>query len=122
VNRPVQSLDIYPTLIEIAGLPTPPQGLEGKSLVPLMNHVNARWDHPAFSIWSEDGLTVHGTAVRTAQWRYAEFGDNAVNGEMLFDVHADPQELHNLADDPRHAQVRADLSKLIQQYGQQQIA
>ena len=34
----------------------------------------------------------------------------------LFDVHADPMELTNLADDPKHAAVRAELSKLVNTY------
>ena len=53
-----------------------------------------RWEQPAYSIWSEDGSTIHGTAIRTEQWRYAEYGKDAANGAMLFDVHADPMELH----------------------------
>jgi cytochrome c oxidase subunit 2 len=35
---------------------------------------------------------------------------------MLFDVHADPMELTNLADNPKYAQARAPLSKLIADY------
>ena len=38
------------------------------------------------------------------------------NGAMLFDVHADPLELTNLAEDPKNAAVRAQLSKLIANY------
>jgi len=117
IAQPVQSLDIYPTLVELAGLKAPPQELQGHSLAPLLNHPTAHWSHPAFSIWSEDGKTVHGTAVRTENWRYVEFGEKAANGAMLFDVHRDPNEQHNLADDPKHAKVRAELSALIAGYG-----
>jgi hypothetical protein len=35
---------------------------------------------------------------------------------MMFDVHADPLELSNVADDPKNAIVRAELSKLIAHY------
>jgi iduronate 2-sulfatase len=84
--------------------------------VPLLHDPRGTWDKPAFSIWSEDGKTVHGTAVRTEQWRYAEYGPAAANGAMLFDVHADPMELTNLADNPKYAHVRAPLSKLIAEY------
>jgi iduronate 2-sulfatase len=35
---------------------------------------------------------------------------------MLFDVHADPMELTNLVDEPKHQQTRAELSKLIAGY------
>ncbi len=113
--RVVQSLDIYRTVAELCGLEVG-SGIEGNSLVPLLKDPRAAWERPAFSIWSEDGTTVHGTAVRTEQWRYAEFGKDAANGAMLFDVHADPLELTNLADQPQHRQVREHLSGLIAGY------
>jgi len=115
-TRTVQSLDIYRTVCELAGLDVP-AGVEGTSLVPLLEDPRGpKWDQPAYSIWSEDGRTIHGTAIRTEQWRYAEYGQNAANGAMLFDVHADPMELINLADDPKHAATRAELSKLVNAY------
>ena len=114
-TRMVQSLDIYKTLCELAGLDVP-AGVEGTSLVPLLNDPRAAWEQPAYSIWSEDGKTIHGTAIRTEQWRYAEYGKDAANGAMLFDVHADPMELTNLADDAKHQATRAELSKLIAAY------
>jgi iduronate 2-sulfatase len=115
-TRMVQSLDIYRTVCELAGLDVP-TGVEGTSLVPLLHDPRGpKWEQPAYSIWSEDGKTIHGTAIRTEQWRYAEYGPNAANGAMLFDVHADPMELTNLADDPKHATTRAGLSKLVNAY------
>lgn len=114
-TRVVQSLDIYRTLAELCQLDVP-EGIEGHSLMPLLHDPRASWDHPAFSIWSEDGTTVHGTAVRTEQWRYAEFGKDAINGAMLFDVHADPMELTNLADNTKHHKIRTHLSGLIAEY------
>ena len=113
--RIVQSMDIYRTVAELAGLDVPNE-IEGTSLVPLLHDPRAAWDQPAFSIWSEDGKTVHGTAVRTEQWRYAEFGKDASNGAMLFDVHADPMEMTNLAEKPEYQKVRAPLAKLIADY------
>ena len=111
-----QSLDLYRTVCELAGL-EPPSHVEGTSMVPLLHDPRGpKWDSTAYSIWSEDGRTIHGTAVRTEQWRYAEYGQNAANGAMLIDVHADPMELTNLADDPKHAATRAELSKLVNAY------
>ena len=114
-TRIVQSIDIYRTMCELAHLDVP-AGVEGNSLVPLLHDPRSLWEQPAYSIWSEDGSSIHGTAVRTEQWRYAEFGKGAANGAMLFDVHADPMELTNLADDPTHQQTRVGLSKLIAAY------
>ena len=78
--RMTQSLDLYRTLCELPGLEPPPHVL-GTSVVPLLQDPRGlKWDQPGYSIWSEDGKTIHGTAVRTQQWRYAEYGKDAVNG------------------------------------------
>jgi len=114
-TRVVQAVDIYPTLAELCGL-KPPEGVEGRSLAPLLKKPDAKWNHPAFTVWSEDGRTMHGAAIRTERWRYAEFGLNASNGAMLFDEEADPRELKNLADDPKLAKIRAGMSKQLQRY------
>src|SRR5262249_17303662 len=98
--RIVESMDIYPTLLELCGLPKP-DGLEGKSLVSLLADPKSGWDRPAYSVWSEDGKTLYGTAVRTEKWRYAEFGPDGKNGAMLLDPVNDPLEMKNLADDPK---------------------
>jgi len=115
-TRMVQSIDLYRTLAELCHLDVP-AGVEGTSLVPLLNDPRGpKWDQPGYTIWSEDGRTIHGTAVRTEQWRYAEYGKDSANGALLFDMHADPMQLHNLADDPKHAATRAELSKLVSAY------
>ncbi len=110
--RVVETLDFYPTLVELTGLPQP-KGLEGRSLVPLLNNPAAPWEHPAFTVWSENGRTLHGVTVRNERWRYAEYEDG---GAMLLDLENDPQELKNVADDPRFAAERTALSKLVRDY------
>lgn len=113
-KRIVESLDIYPTLVELGGLPEQ-KGIDGTSLVPLLNMPSAKWDKPAYSVWSEDGKTLHGTVVRTETWRYAEYGKDGANGAMLLDP-SDPDELKNLADAPEHKSVVAELSALTRKY------
>jgi len=113
--RIVESLDVYPTLAGLCGLPQP-AGLEGASLAPLLDNPKASWNRPAYSVWSEDGATLHGVAVRTEKWRYAEYGPEGKNGAMLLDPNNDPFELKNLANDPKQATVCAELSALTRQY------
>jgi iduronate 2-sulfatase len=114
-TRIVQSLDVYATVAELCGL-TVPVDNEGASLVPLLNNPDAEWKQPAYSVWSEDGKTLHGVAVRTEEFRYAEFGPGGKNGAMLFDPKSDPLEIKNLADDPKYAAVCAELSALTRKY------
>jgi arylsulfatase A-like enzyme len=108
----VEALDFYPTLAALCGLPIPKE-LEGRSLAPLLNNPSAEWNHPAFTIWSENGKTLRGVAVRNERWRYAEFEDG---GTMLLDLDHDPKELKNVAADPKNAAVCAELSGLVKAY------
>jgi arylsulfatase A-like enzyme len=112
--RVVQSLDIYPTLVDLCKLPMP-RGLEGLSLTPLLADPQAKWDHPAFSV-SGNNNKLAGVAVRTERYRYADFGDGPKGGLMLFDHMFDPGENRNLADDPQAARVRAELAELVRNF------
>lgn len=114
--RVVQGVDIYPTLLDLCGLPAP-AGLEGRSIAPLLHHPELAWDHPAFMAWSERNRGLSGVAVRTARWRYAEFfGPGA--GTMLTDPENDPHELTNLAADPTYRTVEEELSTLLRRYAE----
>jgi arylsulfatase A-like enzyme len=100
--------------VELARLPRP-DGLEGRSLAPLLENPHTDWNHPAYTVWSEDGRTLTGVSVRTERWRYAEY-DGGRGGAMLLEPQADPDELRNLADDPSLAAVRAELGALVKAY------
>jgi iduronate 2-sulfatase len=110
--RVVQSIDLYPTLAELSGLPKPP-GVEGHSLVPLLEQPDASWSHPAYT--AAGNADKPAIAVRTERWRYAEWGGGK-EGAVLFDHDNDPHETKNLVDDPRFAGVRAELSALAKQH------
>jgi iduronate 2-sulfatase len=68
--RVVQSLDIFPTLAELCKLPVP-AGVEGRSLLPLLNTPSAEWAHPAYAVTYQGGK-LH-RAVRDERFLYAEF-------------------------------------------------
>jgi iduronate 2-sulfatase len=113
-TRIVQMIDLYPTLVELCGL-AEPAGLDGRSLVPLLNDPTAPWDHPAYTIWSEDGRHFTGVTVRTERWKYAEYYGRGA-GAMLIDPEKDPTENTNLVNDPEYAEVVKELSALVKQY------
>jgi uncharacterized sulfatase len=111
--RPVELLDIYPTLADWCGL-TAPKTVEGRSLRPLLKNPNASWDHPAITqvLHGEAGKPLMGYSVRTERWRYTEW-DGGKAGVELYDHDADPHEYENLAKDPKYASQVASLKKLL---------
>jgi arylsulfatase A-like enzyme len=95
-SRPAELLDMYPTLVELCGLPAR-SGLEGHSLAPQLQDVRAPRPWPAITTHN---IGNHG--VRSERWRYIRYADGS---EELYDVSQDPNEWTNLAGDPRFADV-----------------
>jgi arylsulfatase A-like enzyme len=102
-DRTVELLDIYPTLVDLCGLPRRKE-LEGRSLKPLLENSEAAWEKPAIT---SDGPGK--ISVRTERWRYSHFPD----GEELYDHAADPHEWHNLAGRPEHSARKTELAALL---------
>ena len=102
-RRIVEFVDIYPTLTELAGLPTPKQ-VEGRSLKKLLDNPLTKWNGTAITQVlrpADDRLRdpVMGRSIRTERWRYSEWGEGRF-GEELYDHFADPMEFNNLALNP----------------------
>lgn len=112
--RTVELLDIYPTLVELCGLPKY-KGLDGVSLAPLLDNPYAEWERPAYTVWNEHGKGITGVVVRTERWRYAEYF-GVGSGAFLTDPVNDPAELKNLVNDPQYKDVVAKLHKLASDY------
>jgi len=87
-----ESVDIFPTLAELAGLPAPagPQPIDGLSLVPVLKDPSARIRDHAYHIYPRRKI---GRAVRTERYRLVEWGDEY----ELYDYQEDPLERENLA-------------------------
>ncbi len=102
-GRTVELIDIYPTLIDLCGLPAK-TGLDGETLRPLLQQPSSPWDRPAITSLGPDK-----TSVRTERYRYTQYSD----GEELYDHTRDPNEWHNLAGDPQFAGVKKDLAARV---------
>ncbi len=103
-ERPVNLLDLYPTLIDLCGL-SPGEGLAGTSLVPLLADPRAPRERPAIT-----SLGAGNHAVRSERWRYIRYSDG---GEELYDHEGDSWEWTNLAPLPEYGEVRAGLARWI---------
>ncbi len=103
-NRVTSLMDIYPTLLDLAGL-RPKADLDGRSLAPLLRDPSAPWDHVAITTYDFSEF-----AVRTEDWSYIRYIDDS---EELYNFESDPEEWHNVADDPRYEEIRRDLASRI---------
>ena len=102
--KPAQLLDIFPTLLELAGLPED-KGQEGNSLVPLLEDGSSEWPHVSLSSFGKGNY-----AVRSEHFRYIRYLDGS---EEFYDHREDPNEWTNLAQTEDAA-----LQKIIEEHRQ----
>lgn len=110
----VEFVDVYPTLCDLAGLPTP-ANLAGRSLAPLLAGAATQVKEAAFSQFprKHEGRDHMGYAMRTDRHRYVEWldaTDGRVVARELYDHAVDPDEDDNLAVQPERAAQLAALS------------
>ena len=103
--KPVNLLDIYPTLASLAGCKPPAKQLEGNDLSVLMKDPEAPWDEATVTTF---GYKNYG--VRSGQYRYIVYEDGS---EELYDHANDMWEWKNLAGNPQFAAVKKNMQKWI---------
>ncbi len=129
----VSTLDILPTIMELAG-GTPPSALDGKSMMDVLEGRSKHQHDELF--FSYSGVIVGGErqetpypirAIRTKRYKYIrninytvphpkqqKDGDDGMRPyEELYDIAADPGEMKNLADEAKFAVVKKELSGKI---------
>jgi iduronate 2-sulfatase len=109
----VELVDVLPTLCELVMMPTP-DGIQGRSLVPLLRDPMQPWKRAAFTVCATRDR--FGRSVRTKRWRYTDWqatGDSRREFE-LYDLDTDPLERINLATDPGYRNERTILANLLQ--------
>lgn len=104
IDAPAELLSIYPTLLELCGLP-PYDRNEGRSLVPLMQGKDEAAPHLAITTF---GMNNH--AVKSDQFRYIRYEDG---GEEFYDHQVDPNEFTNQADNPMYQADKARLKAYL---------
>ena len=87
-SKPVGLIDIYPTLLDLCGLPVEARN-QGRSLVPLMRKPNGDWRFSTLTTYARGNHT-----LRSERYRYLRFEDGS---EELYDHEVDPNEWTNLA-------------------------
>lgn len=92
VHTPVSLLDVYPTLLSLAGLPPPRHSLSGTDLLPLLRNEPGKRRRAVVTTYYPG---FH--AVRDERYRYIRYPDGS---DELYDLRDDPWEWHNLAAAP----------------------
>ena len=84
----VNLIDLYPTLVELCGLPTK-TNLDGRSLAPLLRDPSMTWPFPSVTINENGSACVH-----DGRWYYIRYNDGT---EEFYDMKKDPMQWTNLA-------------------------
>lgn len=102
-THPVSLIDVYPSLVDFAGLEIP-NWLNGASVKPQLADPSTPRG-AAISSYGEGN-----TSIRTEHWRYIRYEDGS---EELYDHRVDPNEWVNLANKPEHKETKQRLASLI---------
>ncbi len=103
----VYLFDLFPTFCDLAGLKTP-DAVEGKSLLPVI-----KGDKPKVRDWLFGAYKDCQRMVRDDRWKLIKYNASGVKHTQLFDLKNDPDEVKNLAADPKHVEQLARLEKLL---------
>ena len=104
-SKPVNLLDIYPTLAALTDCKPPEGQLDGNDLSVLMQDPEAAWDEATVTTF---GYKNYG--VRSERYKYIVYEDGS---EELYDHSDDKWEWRNLAKDSKHAEIKTQLRKWI---------
>ncbi len=102
-NRIVSLMDVYPTLVELAGLPAPSRN-DGHSLVPLLKDCKTPWNFPALSAYQSN------MSVRTDGYRLIRYKDGTTE---FYDEAKDPHEWTNQTKNPEYAEMQRKLAAFL---------
>lgn len=103
-SQPAELLDIYPTLLDLCGLPKNRQ-LDGSSLAKLIHNPTTRWTHPAICTYARNNHS-----VRFGNFRYIRYEDGS---EELYDHRSDPNEWENVANRSEYRRQKERMKKYL---------
>ncbi|HWE13925.1 MAG TPA: choline-sulfatase [Solirubrobacteraceae bacterium] len=108
LGAPVSLLDVAPTLLELAGLPADAIAGEadGASLAPALRDPGVGVDHPVISEYHAEGVQAPSAMIRSGHHKLII---SLEDPDLLYDLRADPRELHDLAGEGSIEALRQDL-------------
>lgn len=97
IHQNVNLCDLYATLCDLADIPVP-EGLDSRSLVPLLEGKTAGWQNETVSQYQGNYLM-----IKRDHLKYQYYGPDMP--EVLFDLERDQEETQNFADHPEYGTV-----------------
>jgi len=97
LSSQVRSIDIFPTIAELIGIPYE-KNIDGQSLLPILN--GEKYDIPAFldgAVNAPKFISKEWIGIRLPAYKYFRLKNNSKNDSYLFDLKNDPNEEHNIA-------------------------
>ena len=139
IGRLTSTMDLTPTLLELAGANVP-DGLDGRSLLTLLADPDAAWRDHLFAEMTFHAAYDPMRSIRTERWKYIrsfadrpmmflpnvddsptktllmERGEHRIErpAELLYDLGADPYEMTDVSNVPVHADLLAELRGRVQ--------
>ncbi|NBB78387.1 MAG: sulfatase-like hydrolase/transferase [Verrucomicrobia bacterium] len=101
----VNLIDMYPTLIQLCGLPPNPEN-EGRSFAELLHKPEMTWNEPTLTDWTPGGHRIY-----DGRYSYIIYKRNGQ--EELYDLKVDPNEWRNLANNPEYAAIKKRLATYV---------
>jgi choline-sulfatase len=112
----VSLIDLTATILDLGGVSIEEQKdtwkVDGDSLVPLLDGGGGSWKDEAFAEHNAHGTDRPRAMLRRGQWKLCYSYGNPAELE-LYDLKTDPGEFQNLADDPRHEEIKNSLLDAI---------
>lgn len=106
-NSLTELIDLYPTLSSLCGIPARKE-IQGKNISQMLDDPKTEVRQAAFSVNGK------GFLLREDRYAYIQYAEDASKGIELFDMEKDPQQYHNLANEPAYEKVvarfKADLA------------
>jgi arylsulfatase A-like enzyme len=103
----VNLIDMYPTLIDLCGLPANKEN-DGRSFAKLLAKPNMKWNTPTLSTYQ-----YMNHSLTDGRYRYTWYGGKANGAEELYDHSVDPLEHTNLASNPKYKKVIERMKKYL---------
>jgi uncharacterized sulfatase len=103
----VETIDLYPTLTDLCGLPQSPE-VQGRSFAALIDNPDSPLNHTAYAVKHRRSMVGH--SIRDERYMYVEYSDGSI---QLYDLAKDPHELENLAGDPVHSKAEFRMQRLL---------